>query len=227
MPPPFLPRIKQLSDAEVRYAQLVGLVTMAWNDLHGTYLAVFSVLLHDDPAEVMMTLGMNALEPGNLGAEIWHCLASDDAKRSILARAVTIKLPEKSRIRQNLLWAIEKTGKLSTYRNDAAHVAVWDQGRPSRPNVAPDLLTLPPKRLKRFSAVKLRVLLRALSSDLFELREYVWWQFLSLSPVMAGRLPTLRRPILRSVRLIERHPSKRERPKRRSANRSSPPNTGE
>ena len=160
----------EIPQAEREYARLVGEVTMGWNSLHANFLLLFSILLHQEPSKVVVhAMGTSALGEGNLGPALWHSLTSDDAQRSLLIAVIRLRIADR-RLRENMLWVLDRTGRLATYRNDAAHVYAWDQGTDRRPNVAASPLFGPPKRVARLIAVGTRRLYRALGVDLRQLR---------------------------------------------------------
>ena len=179
-------RIPKEIQAPLRaYAVVIGEVVWAWNFTHGAFEILFShVASHANY---------------QMARDIWHTATSDSGQLTMLEAATKASDRLSSRMRERILWAIEKTSKLGQLRNDAVHSAMIVIDKNGVPTVSPsDIGTKPSRseRLRREDDLKKKF--RAVKGDILQVGLYIH----SLWPHVAGfdLLPPLpRRPRLRSL----------------------------
>ena len=177
------------------YAEVIGEVVWAWNFTHGAFEVLFShVACHTNY---------------QMGRDIWHTGTSDSGQLSMLQAATKASDRLSSRMRERILWAIDKTSKLGQLRNDAVHSATTVILKNGVVTVAPtDIGTKPlrSERLRREDDLKKKF--RAVKGDLLQVGLYIH----SLWPHLAGfdlLPPLLRRPRLRSISSEKQSKAKR------------------
>lgn len=155
---------------------------------------------------------------------MWHSFRSDDMQRSAL-RAVLLHSREMSeRQRKSYLWTVDAAGRLSEYRNDAIHTAFDFTFENKKLTLKPGTAGHP-KRVEKLSRVGHAKLFRFLIGDLNQLDDYA----LSLFEQTVARLrsaknpPLPKRPVLRSVLLVQKSPPASQRPKQRPPKRKRQP----
>lgn len=175
-----------------RYSALVGEVTWASNLLNGEFLFLLRNLLARDEKE--------------LAEQIWHSLRSDDLQRTVV-RAAAIKSPRiTARMRKSILWALDRAGKLSEFRNDAIHTAFSLQWKPGGFYFVPDGFASHPKRVDKLERVGYKKLFRTLIGDMMQLWDYVGWINLKTAHWNheARTMPSAKRPRAQSILLVQR-----------------------
>ena len=198
-----------------KYTTLAGQVTWASNNLHAQF---FYVLCEIFPRKKYHPKGPWRPD-GTTAEEIWHSLRSDDLQRTVL-RAVAIHSASLTeRRRRSLLWAIDAAGTLSQYRNDAIHTEFsldWGEGL-SRTKIKFVPGIGHPKRIERLERVGFSKLFRLLIGDYNQLADYVsaiWLNSMDWEGTQSPPLP--KRPVLRSVLLVQKSPPTKNTPKSRS-----------
>ncbi|MBC2778330.1 hypothetical protein [Parasphingopyxis marina] len=91
-------------------AWMVGEIVLAWNAAHTTLYLIFSDLFTNQEEDKARA--------------IWSLLYSDRAQRELLEVTATAKLRDKKQLLKAVLWCTQALQKLSSYRNDAAHVGM-------------------------------------------------------------------------------------------------------
>ena len=187
MPKPTLLRIGRrfsLSPGSRKYAKQTGEVLLAWNKLHAYLQMLFGHLAFPTDVET--------------GYAIWHAAKSDATQRAMLRAAVRRLLPPGTPLSAGLEWLIEAAERLSSHRNDAAHVPV-DTSSWSKRLADPDKSLGDPKRVARLTGKEdLGKFYRMLNADLHHFSEYAIVLGLEMTePGRYGPLP--RSPKLRAV----------------------------
>jgi hypothetical protein len=205
-----------------RHAQLIGLVTYHWNELHATLEMLFGLLASDwsffDPK------GRPHVFEGFGRKDMWNALKSDDSQRAILKALAGSKLWKDPEMLSRINWLIDEAGYLSTYRNDATHV------RFSLAPTANGHFRLEPgywqleqnSRIKRLTAVGHERLFSLLISDLEKLSAYgacLWSDIYGPERRDKPAWSLQKKPRLRARELVEKSPpktnSRQQRPKGR------------
>ena len=142
---------------------------------------------------------------------MWHSLRSDGIQRTIL-RAAAIKSPTLGeRRRKSLLWCLDKAGKISEFRNDAVHT-FFEYGPGERGiEFEPSEWAAPLYRSEKLNRVGYKKLFRFATGDLRQLSEYAISIAGSLLDEKRGwrRHPFPKRPLLRSIQLVQQSPQDR------------------
>ena len=182
-----------------KYSALVGEVTWASNNLHATLYFLFQWFF---PGKRV----------GNaMATELWHSLRSDDMQRIALRALLLHSIEINDRQRTNFLWTLDAAGRLSEYRNDAIHTT-FDLNRAKKEFVFQPSNAGPPKRVEKLRRVGHAKLFRCVIGDLNQINDYA----LSVWEQAAGEQKTLpKRPVLQSVRLVEKSPPKHPHPTQR------------
>jgi len=203
--------IRDVHRAVHRHSALVGKVTFYWTVTHMGLQMIFSQLIGKEDE--------NGRIDDRAGADIWFALRSDDTQRIVLLKIAEMKLG-KYPIFDELKWAIDRIGELSTYRNDISHVpfALVDG------EMTPNKLMADKGRLDRLNNAGHRKLFRAVIHDLHYLGNFLWDLSLYLKyPTRALSFALPDRPLLRAKALVERSPPKKNsRPKQPLKRRSRP-----
>jgi hypothetical protein len=168
-----------------RYAQDIGLVIWASNNLHAAIFEIFWSLL-----------GVRAYdrwESHLLANTLWHQIQNDSTQRDMMLDTARIAVTPDARAAKKIEWIVQMANKFGTYRNVAAHVPVLvSEGR---------LLADPAaSRLQaglRFRHINHETFWRVLLGDILALSHYAR----SVSQYPHSSLP--RRPQLRSLRAIQ------------------------
>jgi hypothetical protein len=104
---------KKRQEAVDAYALAVGRLSIAWNYLHGALGDLFALVIGGD-AELVIAK--------------WRSVKNDGVQRGKLRAAIEAESPERWRqtptALADLLWVLERAGKLSDVRNDAVHAPV-------------------------------------------------------------------------------------------------------
>jgi hypothetical protein len=182
-----------------RHAKTVGQLIYASNYLHALFSAIFSHLVMDLGNE-------DRWAAYDVSRSIWHSLRSDDVQRTVLLGVVRTTMESKPRTSKSLLWALDKAGKLSEYRNDAVHTPfdlVFSSRRP-RWEIEPDYSAGLPSRVAKLTRVGHQKLFRLALGDLVQLANYVEGIYSQLADEEPKALP--RRPVLRSIQLVQKSP---------------------
>jgi hypothetical protein len=189
--------------ALAKYSALIGEVTWASNNLHASLYLLFQGYFPD------------ARNTRGMAQEMWHAFRSDDMQRAAL-RAIFLHSAEISeRQRKSYLWIIDAAGRLSEYRNDAIHTAM-DLYPNKRRLVFKPSDAGHPKRVEKLTRVGHEKLFKFLIGDLNQLDDYALSLFeQTLRKKWAHRPDALpKRPVLRSVLLVQKSPPKNQSPTR-------------
>ena len=179
-------RIPKAIQTQLRaYATTVGEVVWASNYAHGAFEILFShVATHD-----------NFL----IGRNIWHTSTSDRGQLEMLKAATSASERLSNRMRDQILWAIDRAQKLGELRNDAVHsstIVIIENGKAK---IAPsDIGTKPSRSAKLRLEANLNKKFKTVTGDLLQIGQYIH----SLWPHVAGfeHLPKLpRKPQLKSL----------------------------
>jgi hypothetical protein len=137
---------------------------------------------------------------------MWHSIQNDDQKRKILLAAAEINLINRQEVLQPLKWLINKIGKLSAYRNIAAHLPVGlEEDGKGGYVVAPGAGLAPPTTAQKFIFVQLEreKFWEVLAEDFYMLGQYGVWVAVHLS-ANQKKLPLPYKPRLPSLAAIQR-----------------------
>lgn len=189
----------------------IGEVVWAWNYCHSAFHRLFGLLVNP--------------QVNTIGFTVWHEIQNDSTQRKMLltaARAALKKHPRKCLAA--IEWAVERTDKLGTKRNDVIHLATGIQVSTKR--FVTDAISARPNRVKKYGNEPVHTDLPLLRGDLMAMANYVnaiWFAFHSSK---LGSWP--RRPRLLSIAPVQRsskrnaHRSRKQNLKPKSQPRSSP-----
>ncbi len=176
---------KELQEPLHDYATVIGEVVWASNYTNGAFEILFSHVATHDCYQI--------------GRAIWHTSTSDSGQLQMLRAATIASERLTARMREKILWSIEKALKLGESRNDAVHSATIGIIKDGKAKIAPsDFGTKPSRSEKLRGDDDLKKKFRAVKGDLLQLGQYVH----SLWPHVAGfdLLPPLpRKPQLKSL----------------------------
>jgi hypothetical protein len=190
-----------------RHSQHVGEITIAWNWVNASLMAVFETLVNKSKVDV--------------GITIWHFFQSDKQQRELLRAIAGVTLPPKSRILKSIEWLVDSLNDISTYRNDAVHAAIsfHSPENSGRLELLPDGSAKPPSR-RRLTENPTKDIWIKVQGDLNSLASYASSIFIYLHwPGEEYTLP--RRPRLLSVPKKKKRVRKRSRPP--AATKHQPP----
>jgi hypothetical protein len=201
---------KQAQSSLRKYSTLVGEVIYASNTLGahfhtlGAHFQLTFELLFEDADEPIV------------GA-MWHAMRNDDLQRVLIKAAASKSSKLEGHERRNLLWAIDKAGRLSEYRNDAIHT--YFEYAPGNREIEfyPSDWAVTPSRLEKLERVGYRKLFKCLIGDLYALGDYAIAVTDRLISRQRGypRIPFPKRPVLRAIQLVQQNPPATKKRKKR------------
>lgn len=198
-----------------RHFIVTGEVVWEWNALHRTLGYVFMSLLGDRQSHVS-----NAL---------WLTPGSDKAQRDLLKTAVDWADGLREVDRERLGWVLDQTDKLGAHRNDIVHgypgFLITENGLTTHLSSGQNSL----RRVLKQQRIDtpFHELMAALCDDLRRLEQYVGELWRRLKPLDGVRKAAPRRPVLRSLALVDAGykrthiPPNRKRRKPRAAKRKT------
>ncbi len=196
-----------------RHFMVTGEVVWEWNALHRTLGYIFMSLLGDRQTHVS-----NAL---------WLTPGSDKAQRDLLKTAVDWADGLREVDRERLGWVLDQADKLGAHRNDIVHgypgFLITENGLTTHLSSGQNSL----RRVMKQQRIDtpFHELMAALCDDLRCLERYAGELSRRLKPVDGKRKPAPRRPVLRSLALVDAGykrthiPPVRKRRKSRNASR--------
>jgi hypothetical protein len=200
--------------AKERHLIVTGEVVWEWNALHRTFGYVFIALVGDSQPHVA-----NAL---------WLTPGSDKAQRDLLKTAVEWADGLREVDRERLSWALDQTDRLGAHRNDIVHgypgFLITENGMTTHLSSGQNAF----RRVLKQQRIDtpFHELMAALCDDLRRMERYVGelWRR-CLKPIDGTRNVAPRRPVLRSLALVDAGykrthiPPTRKRRKPRNARR--------
>jgi len=107
-------RVPKLIQSSARkHARQIGEIALAWNALQDALFVLFWAIATE-----------NRYEDYHKAHAIWHTLQSDRLQRELLMAVANANLNLPKRLVGHLKWVVERTAKLSEFRNDAIHTPV-------------------------------------------------------------------------------------------------------
>lgn len=174
-----------------RHFMVTGEVVWEWNALHRTLGYIFMSLLGDRQTHVS-----NAL---------WLTPGSDKAQRDLLKTAVDWADGLREVDRERLGWVLDQTEKLGAHRNDIVHgypgFLITENGLTTHLSSGQNSL----RRVMKQQRIDtpFHELMAALCDDLRRLERYAGELWRRLKPVDGKRRPAPRRPIMRTLALVD------------------------
>ena len=142
-----------------RYAIAVGELLWASNRAQASFADLFSVLVDATKLEI--------------GLAIWLSIQTDKGQITALRALVATLNSPRTRLHQNIAWAVAASEKLAEIRNDAAHMATSPTMTIKGIEFIPNPVGNAPTRLKRRSGTDFIEILSRAKGDYIQVQQYV------------------------------------------------------
>jgi hypothetical protein len=103
--------IERAQQARKPYVIALGELVIAWNSLQENLADLFWVI--------------TGVSNGAIPLAIWHSTNNDRAQRQMLRAAVEAAFAKEKKIKDDILWLVDRANALADQRNDAIHSPFW------------------------------------------------------------------------------------------------------